>query len=50
VTELGLTGRGSLKEFAPNQAWCEIAALAWTQMLALTGEARRWKPSRNSHP
>ena len=31
--------------------WCEIVALAcdllaWMQMLALTGEARRWEPKR----
>jgi hypothetical protein len=40
-----------LKGFAQNQIWCEIAALAcellaWTQMLALTGTARRWEPKR----
>jgi hypothetical protein len=40
-----------LKGFAQNQLWCEIAALAcellaWTQMLALTGTARRWEPRR----
>ena len=40
-----------LKGFAPNQLWCEIVALAcellaWTQMLALTGTARRWEPKR----
>ncbi len=40
-----------LKEFAQNQVWCEIVALAcellaWTQMLALTGKARRWEPKR----
>jgi hypothetical protein len=40
-----------LKGFAQNQLWCEIAALAcellaWTQMLALTGPARRWEPKR----
>jgi hypothetical protein len=40
-----------LKGFAQNQVWCEIAALAseliaWTQMLALTGTARRWEPKR----
>jgi hypothetical protein len=40
-----------LKGFAQNQLWCEIAALAseliaWTQMLALTGAARRWEPKR----
>ena len=40
-----------LKDFARNQIWCEIVALAcellaWTQMLALTGKARRWEPRR----
>jgi hypothetical protein len=40
-----------LKGFAQNQLWCEIVALAcellaWTQMLALAGEARRWEPKR----
>jgi Transposase DDE domain group 1 len=40
-----------LKGFAQNQAWCEIVALACellarTQMLALTGTARRWEPKR----
>ena len=40
-----------LKGFAQNQLWCEIVALAcellaWTQMLALTGTARRWEPKR----
>jgi Transposase DDE domain group 1 len=40
-----------LKGFAQNQLWCEIAALAcellaWTQLLALTGQARRWEPKR----
>jgi hypothetical protein len=40
-----------LKGFAQNQAWCEIVALAcellaWTQMLALAGVARRWEPKR----
>ena len=40
-----------LKGFAQNQLWCEIVALAcellaWTQMLALTGKARRWEPRR----
>jgi hypothetical protein len=40
-----------LKDFAQNQAWCEIVALAcdllaWTQLLALTGTARRWEPKR----
>lgn len=40
-----------LKRFAQNQVWREIVALAcellaWTQMLALTGKARRWEPKR----
>ena len=40
-----------LHGFAQNQVWCEIVALAcellaWTQMLALTGTARRWEPKR----
>jgi hypothetical protein len=40
-----------LKGFAQNQVWCEIVALAcellaWTQMLALTSQARRWEPKR----
>jgi hypothetical protein len=40
-----------LQGFAQNQLWCEIVALAcelltWTQMLALTGTARRWEPKR----
>src|SRR6185437_6016530 len=40
-----------LKGFAQNQLWCEIAALAcellaWTQLLALAGQARRWEPKR----
>jgi Transposase DDE domain group 1 len=40
-----------LKGFAHNQVWCEIVALAcellaWTQMLALRGQARRWEPKR----
>jgi hypothetical protein len=39
------------KGFAQNQVWCEIVALAcellaWTQMLALAGAARRWEPKR----
>ena len=37
--------------FAQNQIWYELVALAceplaWTQMLALTGTARRWEPKR----
>ena len=40
-----------LKGFAQNQLWCEIVALAceliaWTQLPALTGTARRWEPKR----
>ena len=40
-----------LKGFAQNQVWCEIVALAcellaWTQLLALTGTARRREPKR----
>jgi hypothetical protein len=40
-----------LKGFAQNQIWCEIVTLAceltaWTQMLALTGSARRWESKR----
>jgi Transposase DDE domain group 1 len=40
-----------LHGFAQNQIWCEIVAmacelLAWMQMLALTGLARRWEPKR----
>jgi len=40
-----------LKGYAQNQIWCEIVALAcdllaWTQMLALTGTARRWEPKK----
>jgi hypothetical protein len=45
LRNLPLTG------FAQNQLWCEIVALAcellaWTQMLALTGDASRWEPKR----
>jgi Transposase DDE domain group 1 len=40
-----------LKGFAQNQLWCEIVSLAcellaWTQLLALAGTARRWEPKR----
>jgi hypothetical protein len=40
-----------LQGFAQNQIWCEIVAmacelLAWMQMLALEGKARRWEPKR----
>jgi hypothetical protein len=40
-----------LQGFAQNQVWCEIVALAcellaWMQMLALDGPARRWEPKR----
>jgi hypothetical protein len=48
------TGLGNLPlhDFAQNQIWCAIVALAceitaWMQMLALHGhEARRWEPKR----
>jgi hypothetical protein len=40
-----------LHGYAQNQIWCEITALAcellaWMQMLALPGPARRWEPKR----
>jgi Transposase DDE domain group 1 len=40
-----------LQGFTQNQLWCEIVAmacelLAWMQMLALNGPARRWEPKR----
>jgi hypothetical protein len=40
-----------LHGFAQNQLWCEIVSLAcellaWAQLLALTGAARRWEPKR----
>jgi hypothetical protein len=40
-----------LHGYDQNQIWCEIVALAcellaWTQMLALTGTARRWEPKK----
>jgi hypothetical protein len=40
-----------LHGFDQNQLWCEIVSLAcellaWTQLLALTGTARRWEPER----
>ena len=40
-----------LQGYAQNQIWCEIVALAcellaWMQMLALNGKARRWEPRR----
>ncbi|WP_327103462.1 IS1380 family transposase [Nonomuraea glycinis] len=40
-----------LHDFTQNQIWCEIIALAcdlmaWMQMLALNGPARRWEPKR----
>jgi hypothetical protein len=40
-----------LHGYAQNQIWTELVAmacelLAWTQMLALPGEARRWEPKR----
>jgi hypothetical protein len=40
-----------LHGYAQNQIWCEITALAcellaWMQMLALPGRARRWEPRK----
>ena len=40
-----------LHGFAQNQLWCEIVSLAcellaWTQLITLTGAARRWEPKR----
>ena len=40
-----------LHGYAQNQIWCQIVALAcellaWTQLLSLTGTARRWEPKR----
>ena len=40
-----------LHSYAQNKIWCEIVALAcellaWTQMLALPGAARRWEPRK----
>ena len=40
-----------LKGFAQNQLQCEIVALAcgllaWTRLLVLAGEVRRWEPKR----
>jgi hypothetical protein len=40
-----------LHDFDQNQIWCELVALAcellaWMQMLALDGHARRWEPKR----
>jgi Transposase DDE domain group 1 len=40
-----------LQGFGQNQIWCELVAmacdlLAWMQMLALDGPARRWEPKR----
>jgi hypothetical protein len=40
-----------LKGYAQNQVWCEIVApacelIAWTRMIALAGEVRRWEPKR----
>jgi hypothetical protein len=40
-----------LKGYAQNEVWCEVVSLAcellaWTQMLALAGPARRWEPKR----
>jgi hypothetical protein len=49
--DTGLRNLPSLKGFAQNQVWWEIVALAcellaWTQMLALAGTARRREPKR----
>ena len=53
IRNAGYTGLRNLplKGFAQNLVWCEIVALAcellaWTQMLALPGTARRWEPKR----
>jgi hypothetical protein len=40
-----------LRGFTQNQVWCELVALAtdllaWTQLLALDGPARRWEPRK----
>jgi hypothetical protein len=40
-----------LHDYTQNQIWCELVALAcellaWTQLLALDGPARRWEPKR----
>jgi hypothetical protein len=40
-----------LHGYDQNQIWCETVALAcellaWTQMLTLTGDSRRWEPKR----
>jgi Transposase DDE domain group 1 len=40
-----------LHNYTANQIWCELVAmacelLAWMQMLALPGKARRWEPKR----
>jgi hypothetical protein len=40
-----------LQGYAQNQLWCEIVSLAcellaWAQLLALPGPARRWEPKR----
>ncbi|SFJ03080.1 transposase, IS4 family [Streptosporangium canum] len=40
-----------LHDFTQNRIWCEIVApacdlMAWMQMLALNGPARRWEPKR----
>jgi hypothetical protein len=40
-----------LHGYEQNQIWCEIVALAgellaWMQVLAFTGSARRWEPKR----
>ncbi|WP_198541898.1 transposase, partial [Parafrankia colletiae] len=52
--DTGLTNL-PLHDFAQNQIWCAVVALAldllaWTQTLALAGHtARRWEPKRLRH-
>ena len=48
--DTGLTNL-PLHDFAQNQIWCSLVALAveitaWMQLLALTEQARRWEPKR----
>uniref|UniRef100_UPI0003637D1A IS1380 family transposase n=1 Tax=Parafrankia discariae TaxID=365528 RepID=UPI0003637D1A len=52
--DTGLTNL-PLHDFAQNQIWCALVALAldliaWTQLLALPDQpARRWEPKRLRH-
>jgi len=55
IRQAKATGLRSLpfQGFAHNQMWCEPVSpacelVAWTQMLALTGEARRWEVKKLS--